>query len=165
MTEIITAQGYPYGIGEPGEIVEWKDGRSFICAYFDAGTLSPATALKGAALAISYDTGDTLRQPIAIAVGTLAVYRYIGVTLQAITAAGWYWMQIAGEVDALVEGTSDVAKGDYLEVLNTEDSFKKDHATVRSVNSVAVALAAKTANSEVLTPVWLIGHRVISAAS
>ena len=165
MTEIITAHGYPYGIGEPGEIVEWKDGRSFICAYFDAGTLSPATALKGAALAISFDTGDGVESPIAIAVGTLAVYRYIGVALQAITTAGWYWFQIKGECQALVEGTSDVAVGDYLEVLNTEDSFKLDHATVRSVNSVAVALAAQKDNSEVLTSVLLLGDRVISAAS
>ena len=63
-----------------------------------------------------------------------------------------------------MEGTTDVAKDDFLEVLNTEDSFKKD-ASTRSTNSVAIAQEAQASNSEVLTNVYLLGERVIVAGS
>lgn len=142
--------------GQSGSIRE-EGNRRFIFAY------CAAAETVGQVRVISH-TGVVTTNPSAIAPATLAVYQYVGVATKTTTAAGWQWYQIKGDVNALVEGTTDVAVGDYLEVLNTELSFKKD-ATARSTNSVAIAQAAQATNSAVLTPVYLLGDRVIVAAS
>jgi hypothetical protein len=125
----------------------------------------PASAVKGEVYVVTYD-GDEETCPKLIAAGTLAVYQEVAVVLADQGAsAGFAWVQTKGKVKMLVEGTSDVAKDNYLEVLNTEKSAKLDHASVRSVNSVAIACEAQTTNSDVLTDVILLGGRVIVAAT
>lgn len=124
----------------------------------------PASATKGQVLVVTYD-GDEETCPKLATPATLAVYQEIAVVLaDQGSTAGFAWVQVKGKCEALVEGTTDVAKDDYLEVLNTETSFKKD-ATTRSTNSVAIACEAQAANSSVLTDVILLGGRSIVAAS
>lgn len=124
----------------------------------------PANALKGEVYVVTYD-GDEETCPQLVAAATLAVYQEYAVVLanQGATA-GVAKVQTKGHAFVLVEGTTDVAKDDYLELLNTEKSAKKD-ATARSVNSFAIACAAQASNSAVLTEVELLGATQICAAS
>ena len=78
--------------------------------------------------------------------------------------AGFQWCYISGDCDALVSGSSNVAKDDFLEVVNGADNFIKD-ASSRSENSVAIAREAYTSAADVLKKVSLLGERVIVAAS
>ena len=152
--------------GVPGEhlIVAANDGeREFIRAYWDGS--DPAAILAGQPVAISYDTGATGYNPLVMQPATLAIYRYIAVATVAITAAGWYWFQIRGLCEALVDGTTDVGAGDYLEVINAGTAFVVDHATIRSAVSVASAIDARTADSAALSTVFLIGDMAQVAAS
>lgn len=104
--------------------------------------------------------------PTATAVATRSVVGMVCVPQGATTTtAGWYWAQIQGPATMLVEGTTDVASGNMLEVLNAETSAKLDHASVESANTIAVAAAAQAANSAVAIPVWLLGKEKAQAAS
>lgn len=123
----------------------------------------PASAAKGAQYVVTYD-GDEETCPKLVAAATLAVYQEIAVVLALQGDAGFAWVQVKGKCEMLVEGTTDVAKDDFLELLNTETSAKKD-ATTRSVNSFAIACEAQTSATPTLTDVILIGERVIVAAS
>lgn len=126
--------------------------------------LVPASAVVGAQYVVSYD-GDEETCPALTTAATLAVYQEVAVVLATQGAtAGFQWVQVAGKCQMLVEGTTDVAKDDFLELLNTETSAKKD-ATTRSVNSFAIACAAQTSATPTLTDVILLGGRVIIAAS
>ena len=123
----------------------------------------PASSLKGETYVVTFD-GDEETCPKLVTAATLAVYQEYAVVLADQTAAGFAWVQVAGKVSMLVEGTTDVAKDDFLELLNTEKSAKKD-ATTRSANSYAIACAAQASNSAVLTDCILLGKQAICAAS
>ena len=81
------------------------------------------------------------------------------------TDAGWYWVVIQGVCQALVDGTTDVANGAFLEVLNAGTGFVLDHATAPTVNAMAIAREAVTADENTEAEVYLIGGRVPIAAS
>lgn len=123
----------------------------------------PASAAVGEVYIVTHD-GDEETCPKLVAAATLAVYQEYAVVLAATTAAGFAWVQVKGKANVLVEGTTDVVKDDYLELLTTEKSAKKD-ATTRSVNSFAIACAAQAANSAVLTECILLGGPAIVAAT
>ena len=132
--------------------------KEFIFAY------CAAAETRGSVRKIVYD-GDEETNPTAAAPATeTTVYQLVAVATQTTTAAGFQWYQIKGDCEALVEGTTDVAKDDFLEVLTTETSFKKD-GTSRTVNSVAIAREAQATNSAVLADIYLLGDRVNIAAS
>jgi hypothetical protein len=119
--------------------------------------------VAGRVYVLSYD-GDEETNPKCGTPATLAIYQHVVVAINATASATWDWFAIQGYVDALVEGTTDVAKDDFLEVLNTETSFKKDGAA-KTVNSPAIACAAQAADSSVLTRVYLFGERILVAAA
>lgn len=103
--------------------------------------------------------------PLTAAAATSSVYQQVGVVCEAAAAAdAWVKIQIAGPAEASVEGTTDVAAGDFLEVLNTENDFKKDGAA-RTVYSVAVAIDAQASATPTVVSVWLLGDRNLIAAS
>lgn len=136
----------------------WQGRNEFLFAYV------PANALRGEIYVVTHD-GDEETTPKLVTAATLAVYQEYAVVLadQGATA-GFAWVQTKGHAYALVEGTTDVAKDDYLELLNTEKSAKKD-ATARSTNSFAIACEAQASNSAVLIQVELLGAPAICAAS
>lgn len=154
-------------INAPAETI---DGTGMLGARIRQGrneflfALVPANALKGEVFVVTYD-GDEESCPQLVVAGTLSVYQEYAVVLanQGATA-GVAKVQTKGHAFVLVEGTTDVAKDDYLELLNTEKSAKKD-GTARSVNSFAIACAAQASNSAVLTEVELLGATQICAAS
>jgi hypothetical protein len=110
--------------------------------------------------------GATAHGPIAAAPATLAVYQMIGVPQgPTTTVAGWYPFQTKGICEAYIDGTSDVADGDWIEVINGGTSFIVDSTTTRSTSSVGVALEAQASATPALCQVCLTGERVIVAGS
>jgi hypothetical protein len=124
----------------------------------------PATTAAGTPLVVTYD-GDEEVMVKGVAPATLAVYQEIAITPKlAGSSAEFMWCQVRGIAEALVNGTTDVAKDAYLEVLNTGTALVSD-STARSVNSVAIACEAYTDSTNALKTVQLLGDRVIVAAS
>ena len=145
-------------LGGVAGAIKHEGNKTFIFAY------CAAAETRGNVRVITYD-GDEETNPTAGTPATqTSVYQRVGVATVTTTAAGFLWYQIKGDCEALVEGTTDVAKDDFLEVLNGETSFKKDGASI-TTNVVAIAQEAQATNSAVLTNVYLLGERVFIAAS
>lgn len=121
-----------------------------------------AAMVAGRVYRIAFD-GDEETNPSAVACVTLAsVYQNVVVALEDTAAASWGWFAIQGYCDAFVEGTTDVAKDDFLTCNDaTDDDAFIDDTTARTVNSFAIACAAQADNSAVLTRVYLFGDRAI----
>lgn len=131
----------------------------------DVYCYSVGAKAKGEFQVLDFNTGEEATSPAIIDPAALAVYQEVGVCLEAFDALGYGWVRVSGIVEALVDGTTDVAKGDYLESLGAISAVK-DHATVRSVNSVAVALEAQTvAGSATLASVEVLPGECIVAGS
>lgn len=130
-----------------------------VTAYNATGSAQAAGDV--AVLTFGYASGTEVNAGVA---ATSSVYQYVVVALDAIASGAIGRYQISGYCEAAVEGTTDVAAGNFLEVLNTEESFKKD-GTSRTTNSVARAVDAQATNSAVVVTVFLFGERVIIAAS
>jgi len=82
---------------------------------------------------------------------------FTAVALESVAVDDVGQFQISGVVDAYVEGTSAVAKGDFLEVLDGENEYKKE-GTVRTANNAGIALAAQAAGSNVLISIYKFGE-------
>ena len=124
----------------------------------------PANTEQGEVLVLSYD-GDEETNPKAVAPATASFKQRVVVAGEDQgSSAGFQWCIISGECSALVDGTTDVAKDDFLEVLNTADGFTKD-GTSRAATSAAIAREAQTANSDTLTSIYLIGEGNTIASS
>lgn len=127
-----------------------------------------ATAIAlGDIVLVGYDPDGTAgltqgMQALAPATNTFNVYTAVAMEAVAVDAVGFF--QLSGVCDAFIEGTTDVAAGDFLEVLNGENEYKKDGAARTTVSS-AIALAAQAANSNVLTSVYKIGEPHTIAAA
>lgn len=114
-----------------------------------------ASTVKGAVYMVVYD-GDEESNPQIIAPAAVTANCNVVVALGVNLTATWGWYAFAGYVDALVEGTTDVAKDDFLKVTAPNAQFVKDGAT-KTTDSFAISTAAQAADSAVLTKVWLIG--------
>lgn len=124
----------------------------------------PATTKAGAPMVVTYD-GDEEVMVKGVVPATLAVYQEIAICPRLIgSVAEFAWGQVRGVCDVLVNGNADIAKDDYLEVINGADNLVYD-STVRSVNSVAIATVAYTVDADVLKSVQLLGDKVIVAGS
>ena len=124
----------------------------------------PASTAKGTPLVVTHD-GDEEVMVKGVAPATLAVYQEIAVTPRlAGAAAEFMWCQTRGICQVLVDGTTDIAKDAYLELLNAETALVSD-STARSVNSVAIACEAYTLTVDALKTVQLLGDSAIIAAS
>lgn len=124
----------------------------------------PATTPAGTPLVVSYD-GDEEVMVAGAVPATLAVYQEVAITpTLAGAVAEFQWCQVRGICQALCDGTADITKDEYLEVINAGTALVGD-STARSVNSVAVACEAYTVASNALKTVQLLGDRAIIAAS
>lgn len=136
-------------------------------ARWSEGVNEFVTAKSHAALAI----GDVVQLAasatgvLTAAPATTAFATETGVVCEAAAAAGTFVkVQTRGFAEAYVEGTTDVAAGDTLEVLDGENEFKKDGTAISTVTA-AVAVDAQAADSNVLSTVYLIGRVHTIAAS
>lgn len=146
----------------PGVLVQIVDAgtartKTFLSAYNRVG----AAVKQGQVATINY---VTTYGTAAIANATKTFPVRTGVFMYRQAADDLCWLQIGGKAKALVDGTTDVAAGDSLEVLNTGTAFVKD-TTARSALSGAIALEAQAANEAVLVDVELIPEQHTIAAS
>ena len=121
-----------------------------------------ATAIdKGEIVLIGYDPDGTNgllqgMQALDVATSTFVVFTAVALESVAVDAIGYF--QVSGYcADADVDGTTDVAKGDFLEVINGADGMIKA-GTSRTLGSCAIALEAVTADADTSAEVYLIGE-------
>ena len=115
-----------------------------------------AASVTGGAYVIAYD-GDEETNPKFILPVTAAFDSECCVTPAIVADATWSWVVTAGYVDALVEGTTDVVKDDFLKVTQANGaSFITDTST-RSADSMAIATAGQTSATPTLTKIFILG--------
>ncbi|MGH7472451.1 MAG: hypothetical protein ACREJW_00760 [Candidatus Methylomirabilales bacterium] len=111
------------------------------------------------------NTGANLNNPQVSALAALAaVYQDVVVALEAVANNAWCWCAVYGDVDCGVEGTADVAAGNFLRVVAATSALAlvvEAAATTKTVNTVATAKAAQAANSVVNVRVHLHGDRAV----
>ena len=137
-----------------------SDGTEFLAVKLYNGT--GAACVVGAPYIVTFD-GDEETNPKVATVASLAVYQHVVVALEATAAAAWGWFAIQGTVAlTAVEGTTDVAKDDFLKIVTATSavSMIKDAAT-RSTASFAIACEAQAANSVVNIRCFLLGDRAL----
>jgi len=134
-----------------------RDGKTYISAYAS----SALTLGKVYQLTYSQTAGQEVQTATPATIGGPTI---TAVARRAEKAGDIVWLQKGGQCEAYVEGTTDVAAGDFLEVLNGENDFKKDGSAL-SENSAAVAVDAQSDNSAVLVTVMLINKVHQIAAS
>jgi hypothetical protein len=114
---------------------------------------------------IRYD-GDEETNPrlaaVASGAATGLTNKYVCVATEAAADTAWTWVVIWGYYDAFVEGTTDVAKDDYLKFdtsVETEAPIKDGTTPTRL--SVAIACEAQaTAGVATDALVFILGERV-----
>jgi len=117
-----------------------------------------AALTKGQPYQITYGTTSG-QELVSVAPATTTIFHYIGVPWRSESKGVLAWLQIKGPCDALVNGTTDVVAGDYLEVLNGGTYFVKDHAT-RTAKGAAKMAAAYTNNATGSHRIVLLGIQV-----
>lgn len=133
------------------------DGKRYISGYNVVGS---AVSI-GQPVTIAYDNTYGTKV-IANATTTFAVKTAVAVNATASLALDWW--QVSGEAEALVDGdSSDVAAGNYLEVLNGGSAFVYDD-TSRTTVSAACAVDANT-GAAALKTVTLIEEQHTIAGS
>lgn len=98
----------------------------------------------------------TAPNPRVIAVATTTLLREFVVAMTALADVSYGWFAYQGYVDALVDGTSDVTAGHFVECVNTTSAVVTDGATM-TANSIAVCLPGQTANTPTSTRCFLLG--------
>ena len=95
-------------------------------------------------------------QALTPATRTFPVVTAVCIKACPVDTVGYF--QLSGVVNAYVEGTADVAKGDYLEVLNATNEYILD-GTARTTVSSAMALAVSVDAGNNLISVYKIGEQ------
>lgn len=134
-----------------------ENGKKYVSAY------STGARAVGDVVMLTYS--NTAGQEVTAAdaaTSTFPVRTAVAATVNAGTELSWF--QVEGIAEASVDGTDDVAAGDFLEVLNTADDFIKD-GTSRTTVSGAIAVDAQTTDAPVVVTVVLIGEQHTIAAS
>jgi hypothetical protein len=118
---------------------------------------------KNAVYMLNY-SGNPATSPQVIACATSTPTRFLVVAKEAVATASWGWFCVAGWTDALVDGTTDVAVGDFLKLTSgtSATAFIKDGTTI-TTSSHAIAGAASTADSANTTLIELFGEKAIVA--
>jgi len=114
---------------------------------------------------LSFD-GDEETNPKLIAnvsgASTGLYYAYRVVATEAAAAAAYTDVVVWGWYTCLVEGTTDVAKDDFLKIdtsVSTTAPIKD--GTTKTTGSVAIAAEAQATNSAVAARVFLLGERAV----
>jgi len=151
---------YPEKPTEAGLMVI-QDGKVFV-SIFNTGPSADLTAYQPYQLTYK----STALKHVDVKVpGTLAnAVNIIGVPQAAIADDAFGWVQVYGEAECLVDGTTDVAAGDFLEVINSGTAAIKE-GTALAKGSFAVAVDAVTADAATQATVFLTGLQVEIAAS
>lgn len=140
--------------------VETKEPQLQVRLFNDTGS----AMVVGQVYVTNFD-GDEEKNPKVAVISALSAgdERWVVVATATTADQAWGWFVIKGYVDALVEGTTDVAVDDYLKTTaaTSTTGLIKDQAvgSGRTTKTAAIACAAQTANSNVATKIYLIGDR------
>lgn len=109
-------------------------------------------------------SGNPATSPQVIAAATSTPTRMLVIAKEAVAIASWGWFAYAGWTDALVDGTTDVAIGDFLKLTSgtSATAFIKDGTTITAA-SHAIAGAASTLDSANTTLIELLGEKATVA--
>ncbi len=116
-----------------------------------------SSTAEGECYTIGYD-GDEETNLKLVVPATNAVGVDVVVATGVVANNKFGWFVCKGWCRALVEGTTDVAKDDFLKAVNAQKYLVKDAAT-ESAKSVAISSAAQAADSAVLTKVYVQGNK------
>lgn len=118
-----------------------------------------AAIVRGSVYLITED-GDEETQPKVIAQAAGTVNKRVAVACEAVADAAWGEFFTAGWCDALVHGTTDIAKDDMLKITAATgvNSFVGEATATRTAKSFAVAAEAFTTDATTaLKKVFLFG--------
>jgi hypothetical protein len=118
----------------------------------------------GEVVVIAYDDAAGAELCVATAATIAAPGVRTAVAAEAVTDDTFGLFYVGGLCQALVNGTTDVDAGDFLEVINGADNFIKD-GTSRAITSAAVAVEAYTDATDALKWVVLIPEQHTIAGS
>jgi len=163
-------RGIPYLVGDQDSV--------FIRFYNNTGgTLTNGDVKTISTLVDITDSDNPILKPILVAVSTMATASVLIAVVQdsagTVADGAWGTAQIRGCVKANTLGTTDIAYGDQLQVVNaTPTAFVKKTAATAGVgiiiggNTAAVALETWTTDTTpALKWVYLLGKCVIVAST
>jgi len=163
-------RGIPYLKGDQED--------EYIRFYNNTGTTLTNGDVKTVSTLVDItDSSNPILKPILVAVSTMATASVLIAVVQdpAATVAdgAWGYAQIRGVCQAKTLGTTDIAYGDQLQVVNaTPTAFVKVVAATAGVgvilggNTAAIALQTWTTDTTpALKYVCLLGYRVVVAAT
>lgn len=115
---------------------------------------------------IKFDGDEETNPNIAAIVSGTANIQVVCVATEAAASATWTWVVVWGYYSPFVEGTTDVAKDDFLKFDTSVSTVApiKD-GTAQTANSVAIACEAQTtAGNATAARVFILGERVTVGA-
>lgn len=143
--------------GVAGQI-KTSGNKEYIFMYFTAAVTA------GVPYVVDYDGDEESNPKNAAPATSTTVYQRVVFPTETTTAAGWQWAQFRGDAEVICNGTDDIAKDDYLEVINAGVALIKE-GTTKGEGSIAIAQEAFTTNSTGLVNVFLLGNRVFIQAA
>lgn len=140
----------------------------YVWCYWDGS--APSTCSKGDWVFFG-TAGQIANNPAIAAAATSSVQQDAGVVTKTLSAAGGVWVHAGpGRCDiAKIDGGTDVAKGDMLQLVNGAVHVVKDGGAALTADSVAIAeeaetdtIAAQTSAGKDLAShsVYLLGRKV-----
>lgn len=134
--------------------VETKEPQALVRLINNSG----GALVKNQVVLVEY-TGLGTTNPGVITVAAKTPNYFAVVATEAVAASAFSWFVFQGYVDALVEGTTDVAVGDFLKLVagTSSTGFIKD-GTAKTTKSFAIAHAAQATDSAVAAKVYLFGE-------
>jgi hypothetical protein len=140
-------------------VIKHVDNKTYISAY------SAAAQVLGDVQILNYSATSGQEVKVTDAAASDLENQIVGVCAKALAAAGITWFQIYGLAEAKVDGTDDVAAGDFLKITAAiGDSFITEGAAKTNL-STALAIDAQTANSGVVVTVLLLNHTITQKES
>jgi len=116
----------------------------------------------GEPLALTYDGDEEeLYKVIVPAAIALPEEQWPAIAVYAAADQTWTWVCIGGAVDALVDGTTDVTKDDYLKFAAAGTAHLIKDGTTRTLDSVGIATLTYTTAAAILQKIILFSDAKI----
>lgn len=123
-----------------------------------------SAVVKGGWYFIGKD-GSSDHNPLVSAAATTAIQQEAGVAVAAVATTGGMWFQVKGTcTQAIVDGGTDVAAGDALQMVNAQNYVIKDGGTTLTADTVAFAVTAQTGavaaqTDSTVNTVYILGRK------
>ena len=111
---------------------------------------------------LAHDGDEEFNPKAAVAGAVATVQRYVCVATEAAADAAYTWVVMQGYYSIRCDGTTDIAKDDFLKLApgSDADALIKD-GTAETISSVAIARAALTTDANANLDCFLLGKRCV----